>query len=321
MQVNADGKIAVTEDLTMYGGWFSGFDTGVTGVTPATSNVTRGIVYNDVNSNGIQDPGEAVCQALLCGSSIRTTRRKPRDQRWQRRPGRRQLFVPKRSGWCLHSGDAAARHLDGAESPPGVSTNANGSDGIVVGVTFSGAQPIETIGFTDGNDNWYSAAIKSADLQASGQDNLVIRTSSALFVQRFQSDGTSVFDRYAVSSPAGYFSPKLFLEDINADGRIDIVTSGQSGVDVFVNIGLGVFRPFTGLLADRLNNTPGTYTPGRGFTDDFGSGVTSAKTYTHALNFGGNDITVNGVTFKGRSQSVPTTRSQRATRVSARRIR
>jgi hypothetical protein len=183
--------------------------------------------------------------------------------------------------------------------PPGVSTNVNGSDGIIVGVSFSDGQPIDTIGFTDGNDNQYSVTIKSADLQASGQENLVVRTSSALFVQRFQPDGTSVFDRYDVSSPAAYLRPQLYLEDLTGNGRIDIVTSGQSGIDVFINIGLGEFQPFTGLLGGMFNNSPnGAYTSGQSFAGDLESGIISAKTYTHALNFGGNNITVNGVTLQ-----------------------
>ncbi len=300
VQVNADGKITFTGDLTKYGGSFSGFDIGVSGVSPAPSNITSGIVYNDTNSNGIQDSGETG----LPGVTVRLIEPNNETQTAVTSDGSDGRPVGSYSFENVPSGAYIQVMLPpgtwtAENPPPGVSTNSNGAHGIVVGVTFAGGEPVETIGFPDGSDNAYSVAMKSADLQGSGQDNLVIRTSSALFVQRFQSDGTSVFDRYDVSSPAAYFRPQLYLEDLNADGRIDVITSGQSGVDVFINIDLGEFRPFTGLLAEKLTNSPnGTYAPGRGFTGDVDSGVTKAKTYTHALNFGGSDITVNGVTFQ-----------------------
>ncbi len=306
VQVNADGKIAVTEDLTKFGGLFSGFDVGITGITPAASNITSGIVYNDANSNGIQDPGETGLPGMtvrLINPNNATQTAVTSDGTDGRAVGS-YSFENVPSGACLQvtlpPGTWTAQN-----PPPGVSTNANGSDGIVVGVTFSAGQAVYTIGFTDAIDNPYSVSIKSAPLQTSGQQNLVIRTSSALFVQRFQSDGTFVFDRYAVSSPAAYLRPQLYLEDINTDGRIDIVTSGQSGIDVYINIGLGEFRPFPGLLASILTNSPnGAYNPGIGFTDDAESGVTTAKTYTHVLNFGGTSpIAVNGVTFEAATTS------------------
>jgi hypothetical protein len=300
VQVVANGEIAVDPGLTQYGGSFAGFDVGVSGVASPASNVISGIVYNDANSNGIMDPGETG----LPGFTVRLIEANNATQTAVTSDGSDGRPVGSYSFENVPSGAYLQVTLPpgtwtAENPPPGVSTNANGSHGIVVGVTFIGGQAVDTIGFTDGSDNPFSVAIKSADLQASGQENLVIRTSSALFVQRFQSDGTSVLDRYDVSSPAAYFRPELYLEDLNADGRIDIVTSGQSGVDVFINIDLGQFCPFTGLLADKLTNSPnGAYAPGLGFTSDLASGITSAKTYTHALNFGGNDIVVNGVTFQ-----------------------
>ncbi|MDW5265931.1 MULTISPECIES: SdrD B-like domain-containing protein [Acidobacteriaceae] len=302
VQVNADGMIAISDDLTVYGGLFSGFDIGITGVTPPTSNVTSGIVYNDANSNGIHDPGETG----LSGMTVRLIEPSNATQTTVTSDGSNGHPVGSYSFENVPTGAYIQVTLPpgtwtAQNPPPGVSTNANGSDGIVTGVAFSDGQVIETIGFTDGTDNEYSATIKSADLQATGQENLVVRTSSALFVQRFQPDGTSVFDRYSVSSPAAYLRPEVYLEDLTGNGRIDIVTSGQSGIDVFINIGLGEFQPFTGLLAAMFNNSPnGAYTPGRVFAGDLNSGIISAKTYTHTLNFGNNneDIDVNGVTFQ-----------------------
>ena len=306
VQVNANGEIAISEDLTQYGGSFSGFDVGVTGITPAASTITSGIVYNDVNSNGIQDPGESglpgvTVRLIGTDNAVQTTMTSDGSDG---KPAGSYSFENVPSGAYLQvllpPGTWTAEN-----PPPGVSTNANGSEGIVVGVTFVEGQSIEAIGFTDGNDNPYSVAIKSADLQNSGQQNLVVRTSSALFVQRFQTDGTSVFDTYDVSSPAAFLRPQLHLEDINADGRIDIVTSGQSGIDVFLNIDFGEFRPFTGLLADKLTNTPnGVYSAARAFSSDLDSNVTSARTYTHVLNWeGSGPVTVNGVQFQGAGRS------------------
>jgi hypothetical protein len=118
VQVNADGKIAVSEDLTMYGGLFSGFDVGVSGVTPAASTLTSGIVYNDVNSNGIQDPGETG----LPGMAVRVieadnaTLTAVTSDGCDGRPAGRQLFIRKRPDRSVHSGDFIARHLDGTKS-------------------------------------------------------------------------------------------------------------------------------------------------------------------------------------------------------------
>ena len=297
--LNVNGQITVDPLLTQHGGTFSGFDIGLTGVSPAASTVTSGIVYNDLNSNGFQDPGESGLPGIsvrlitLSGNTTTITSdesdgRAIGSYSFDQVPANSSIQVILPGGTWL------------AQNPPRcVDTNSNGTDCLQIGVSFTEGAILETIPFDATTDNPFSVNIKSGDLQQKGKENLILRTSDSIYVQYFGVDGSTSFIRYDVSSTAGYFKPELELADVNGDGRLDIVTSGQAGVDVLINIGFGQFKPYLGLLADQLNNKPnGAYSVKGAFTGDVDSGVTSAKTYTHALNFNGSATTVNGVTFQ-----------------------
>lgn len=297
--VGVDGKFSVDSELTKYGGTFSGYDIGVTGAPAVVSTATSGIVFNDANSNGFQDPGETGLPGITLrlatpgGSIVTTTSSDGSDGSAVGSYRFDQVAPDAFIQIALPSGSWLAQN-----PPQGVDTNSNGADGLLVGVAFTGGASLQTLPFDAPTDNPYSISVKSGDLQNKGRANLVIRTADSLYVQYFGVDGSNSFTRFDVGSPAGYFKPELELADLNRDGRIDIVTSGQSGVDVFINIGFGQFTPYLGVLADLLNNTPnGSYFVKGAFTGDLDSGVTAAKTYTHALNFNGPATTVNGVLF------------------------
>ncbi len=305
IEVNIDGTFAVDAQLTKYGGTFSGYDVGMTGVVPAASTTASGIVFNDLNSNGFQDPGETGLPGLTVrlispsGDLVTATSSDGSDgsaigfYRFENVTAGSYLQIALPTGTWL------------AQNPPqGIDTNSNGSAGLLIGVDFTAGSVLATIPLDSPADDPHGVNIRSGDLQQTGRENLIIRTSDSLYVQYFGVDGSTSFTRFDVSSPAGYFRPELELADVNGDGRIDLVTSGQSGVDVFINIAFGQFRPFRGILADPLASTPnGGYSIDDTFTGDLDSGVTSAKTYTHALNFLGPVTTVNGVVFAAATES------------------
>lgn len=88
-----------------------------------------------------------------------------------------------------------------------------------------------------------------ADLQGNGVPTLVVLAGTALQVRLIKSDGTVYYESYNTGlSPMSSGTPSLAAVDLNGDGRLDLVASGNGGVSVLMSIGLGQFQAAETLL-------------------------------------------------------------------------
>ncbi|MGC4033587.1 MAG: SdrD B-like domain-containing protein [Tepidisphaeraceae bacterium] len=305
LTINADGNLSVNPDLVKNGGPVGGFDIGVKFANPpaSTATGTSGIVFNDTNSNGYQDEGEPG----LGGQTVRLISTDGSIQVATTSDGTDGQAI----GTYFFANPQAGSHLQvtlqpntwlALDPPQGVPTNAGTNTALSVSVGFVRGTPIAgvTLDFPQSNANT-GVTMAAANLQNLKQENLIIRTANSLFVQVFNLNGGSKFVRYDVGSSAGYFKPELELADINGDGKPDIVTAGQNGVDVFINKGVAAFTPYLNVMSNLANQTG--YGDVRQFAGDIDSTISTVKTYTHLIDFGNTDnITVNGQTFTGASK-------------------
>lgn len=200
----------------------------------ASSNTFTGVVFSDMNSNGIQDPGEPGL-------------------------GNYAVQIERASGiTTVMTSDGSDGHAPGTYTvnvEPGdvyIRTIAP-SGAILPSTSFFGllALPVsDTLAVTPSSS---SAATLVADLQGVGVQNLAVLSGTTVQIRLIKtSDGTIYYQSYDTGLPAASGKPDFSAVDMNGDGKLDLVVGGKGGVSILYGTGLGGFQEARTYLTTEL---------------------------------------------------------------------
>ncbi|MDB5297786.1 MAG: hypothetical protein JWO31_3769, partial [Phycisphaerales bacterium] len=206
----------------------------------ADSNVIRGVVFSDYNSNGEQDAGEPglggypVQIVRLDGITTVTTS----DGSDGRTPG--SYTLPTQPGAVY------------------VRTVAPSGSTIVGGIApeYTGFLPLPVPDkLPAAPASTASAAMLVADLQGIGVQNVATLSGSTIQVRLTKaSDRSTYYESHDTGLPATAGKPDFSAVDVDGDGKLDLVVGGKGGVSVLYGTGLGGFQAAKTYLASQLAN-------------------------------------------------------------------
>ena len=147
----------------------------------------------------------------------------------------------------------------------GAGTPAGGSNAVYL-LTYSAANGIAQSSISSLS---YASALSAADLNGDGNNDLVVVNGAAApnaFVSVMLGNADGSFQtpvNYPTSTVAGDFSVAAALDDVNGDGKLDIVTvSADQQISVLLGNGDGTFQPAQTFAAPALPGyTSATQTP------------------------------------------------------------
>lgn len=118
-----------------------------------------------------------------------------------------------------------------------------------------------TVTATNGNGFTNGVALASGDYNGDGKVDLVVSSSSTLYVLPLAGDGTGAFTAGTIRTVGGN-SSDIALFDMDGDGKLDLVTANFSTNSVTVSLGAG-----NGTFSNPLNQNASTRPGGLFVTD------------------------------------------------------
>ncbi|MHC5539758.1 hypothetical protein ACYOEI_16185, partial [Singulisphaera rosea] len=228
--VHAPAGVAVTNSAPTYSvdtsqrTDFGGLSFGLTGVATPSGTGVSGVLFSDLNSNGIHDPGEPG----LPGYTVELTG-----------IGGRQTTT---SGSLNNPGEF---HFTSASDFTFLRTllpsNASGTTPADAPTQFVPSLDLGSLGIAPGQ----SVDIRVGSLQ--GNPNLTdvaVFTGDKIILRLAKADGTSTVTSIATGLKPGTApgSNVLLLADINGDHLVDLVAAANGGVVVVLSDGFGRFE-------------------------------------------------------------------------------
>lgn len=233
---------------------FAYTSSGLAWATPVdyqVGNYPRRVIAADLNGDGKLD----LASANQTGSTV-TVRYGAGDGTF---PMDKSVTVP--IGSATVPMDVIAVDLNGDGKLDLATVNAGGMGSVSALVNQGDGNFKATVTATNVNSFTNGVALASGDYNGDGKVDLVVSSSSTLYVLPLAGDGTGAFTAGTIRSVGGITSD-IALIDMDGDGKLDLVTANFSTNSVTVSLGAG-----NGTFSNPLNQDASTRPGGLFVTD------------------------------------------------------